>query len=72
MTTTLNKMLIAVAMSGFAVTACEKARVTSENGGRTVEITQHGETRCVLVADKVFCALAKTRAPTRLASAAAI
>ena len=72
MTTPLNKLLIAAALSCFAVTACDKARIATENGGHTVEITQRGETRCVLVDDKVFCAVAKTRAPPRLASAAAI
>ena len=72
MTTTLNKLLIAAALSSLAVTACDKARVTAENGGHTVELTQHGNVRCVLVDDKVFCALAKMRASTRLASAAPI
>ena len=72
MTTTLNKLLIAAALSCIAVTACDSARVTAENGGHTVEITQHGNTRCVLVDNKVFCALARMHAPTRLASSAPI
>ena len=72
MTTTLNKLLIAALLSCLSVTACDKARVTTENGGHTVELTQHGNTRCVLVDNKVFCALAKMRPPTRLASVAEI
>lgn len=72
MTTPLNKLLIAAALSCFSVTACDKARIATENGGHAVEITQHGDIRCVLVDKKVFCALAKMRAPTRLASSAPI
>ena len=68
MTTTLNKLLIAAALSCFAVTACDKARVTTASGGQPVEFTQHGNTSCVLVDNKVFCAPAKMRAPIRLAS----
>ncbi len=72
MTTTLNKLLIAAALSCFAVTACDKARVTTENDGHPVELTQHGNTSCVLVDNRVFCAPAKMRAPIRLAASSAI
>ena len=34
MTTTLNKLFIAATLFCFAVIACDKARVTTENGGR--------------------------------------
>jgi hypothetical protein len=68
MTTTLNKLLIAAALFCFAVTACEKAWVTTDNGGHPVELTQHGNTTCVLVDNRVFCAPAKMRTPMRLAS----
>ncbi len=72
MATTLNKLLIAAALFCFAVSACDKARVTSENCGHQVELTQHGNTSCVLVDNRVFCAPAKMRAPLRMASSAAI
>ena len=72
MTTTLNKLFIAAALFCFAVTACHKARVTTKNGGHPVELTQHANTSCVLVDNKVFCAPAKMRAPIRLAASAAI
>ncbi|HEV8646623.1 MAG TPA: hypothetical protein VGR01_13755 [Burkholderiales bacterium] len=72
MTTTLNKLFIAAALFCFAVTACERAQVTTENGGHPVELTQHGNTACVLVDNKVFCAPAKMRAPVRLVASAAI
>ena len=72
MTTTLNKLFIAAALFGFAVTACDKALVTTENGGREVDLSQHGNTSCVLIDTKVFCAPARMRAPMRLASTSAI
>lgn len=72
MTTTLNKLFIAAALFCLAVTACEKARVTTGNGGHPVELTQHGNTACVLVDNKVFCAPARMRAPVRLVASAAI
>jgi len=72
MTTTLNKLLITAALFCFAVSACDKARVTTENGGHPVELSQHGNTSCVLVDNRVFCAPAKMRAPMRMASSTAI
>ena len=72
MTTNLNKLIITAALFGFAVTACDKAWVTTEHSGRQVELTQHGDTSCVLVDQKVFCAPARLRAPMRLASTTAI
>lgn len=72
MTTTLNKLLIAAALFCFAVTACDKSRVTTENGGHPVELIHHGNISCVLVDNKVFCVPAKMRAPMRLASSTAI
>ena len=70
MTTTLNKLLLAAALPCLAVIACDNARIT--NRGHPVELTQHGNTTCVLVDNKVFCAPARMRAPMRLASSAAI
>ena len=72
MTTTLNKLFIAAALFCFAVTACDKARVATENCRHQVELTQHGNTSCVLVDNRVFCAPAKMRAPMRMASSTAI
>ena len=72
MTTTLNKLFIAAALFCFAVTACDKARVTTEIGAHPVELTQHGNTSCVLVDNKVFCAPAKMRTPIRLVASTAI
>ena len=72
MTTTLNNLLTAVAFSCLAVTACDEARVTTTNVRRPVELTQHGNTSCVLVDNRIFCAPAKMRAPMRVASSTAI
>ncbi len=72
MTTTLNKLLTAAALYCFAVTACDKARVTTDNVGHPVELSQHGDTSCVLVDNKVFCAPARMRAPMRLVASKAI
>ena len=72
MATTLNKLFIAAAFFCFAVTACENAWVTANNGGHPVELTQHGNTTCVLVDNRVFCAPAKMRSPIRLVSSTAI
>ena len=72
MSTTLNELLFAVTLACIAVMACDKARVTTENGGHRVELAQHGNTSCVLVDNKVFCAPAKMRATIGLAASAAI
>jgi len=72
MTTTLNKLLIAAALPCLAVTACDKARVTTDNGGHPVELSQHGSISCVLIDSRVFCAPAKMRAPMRLVFSTAI
>lgn len=72
MTTPLNKLLITAALACIAMTACDKARVTTENGGNPVELTQHGNITCVLLDNRVFCAPAKMRASMRLASSTAI
>lgn len=72
MTTTLNKLFIAAALPCLAVTACDKARVTTENSRHPVELSQHGNISCVLIDSRVFCAPAKMRAPMRLASSTPI
>jgi hypothetical protein len=72
MTTTLNKLLIAAALPCLAVTACDKARVTTDSKGQAVELSQHGNISCVLIDSRVFCAPAKMRAPMRLVFSTAI
>jgi len=72
MTTTLNKLLIVAALPCLAVTACDKARVTTESNGQAVELSQHGNVSCVLIDSRVFCAPAKMRAPMRLVFSTAI
>jgi hypothetical protein len=68
----MNKLFIAAALFCIAVTACHKARVTTENGGHPVELTQHGNSTCVLIDNKVLCVPAKMRKPMWLASSSAI
>ena len=72
MTTSLSRLLVLTALLCFAVTACDKARITSGNGGQAVELTQHGNVTCVLIDSRVFCAQSKMRASMRLASSTAI
>ena len=68
----LRSLLIAAAVSSavvFAVVFAEDTLwTTMDNSKHRVAFTLHGKTSCVLVADKVFCAPAVTRAPIRLAS----
>ncbi len=70
MTTTqfLTGLLIATALSCTAVFAQDSLRVTMESGQQRVEFALHGNTSCVMVDDKIFCAPAVTRAPIKLAS----
>jgi hypothetical protein len=64
----LTGLLIAAALSCTAVFAQDSLRVTMENGQKRVGFALHGNTSCVMVDDKVFCAPAVTRAPVKLAS----
>ena len=71
MTTTLNKVLIAVALSSLAVIACDRpqgARVVKE---QPAEFAESGNARCALVDEQVFCASSRMREPIRQASFAA-
>ncbi len=70
MTTTkiLTGLLIAATLSCTAVFAQDSLRVTMTNGQQRVEFALHGNTSCVMVDDKIFCAPATTRAPIKLAS----
>ena len=67
----LTSLLIAAILSSAVVLAEDTLRTTTtENGQRRVEFTLHGNTSCVLVDDKIFCAPGARRAPIKLASRA--
>ncbi len=70
MTTTkiLTGLLFAAALSCSVVFAQDTLRTTMENGKHRVEFSLHGNTGCVMVDDKIFCAPSATRAPVKLAS----
>jgi hypothetical protein len=67
----LTNLLVAAALSCSIVFAEDTPRATVDNSKHQVVFTLHGKTSCVLVDDKIFCAPATMRAPTRLASSAA-
>ncbi len=64
----LTSLLFAAALSCSVVFAQDTLRTTMENGKRRVEFSLHGNTGCVMVDEKVFCAPGVTRAPVKLAS----
>ena len=66
-----TSLLIAATLSSAVVFGEETPRTATETGKHRVEFTLHGNTRCVLVDDKVFCAPGTMRAPIKLASTAA-
>jgi hypothetical protein len=70
MTTTkiLTSLLLTAALSCSVVFAQDTLRTTMDNGKHRVEFSLHGNTGCVMVDDKIFCAPAATRAPIKLAS----
>lgn len=70
MTTTkiLTGLLIAATLSCSVVFAQDSLRVSMGNGQQRVEFALHGNTSCVMVDDKIFCAPAVPRAPIKLAS----
>ena len=70
MTTTkiLTSLLLTAALSCSVVFAQDTLRTTMDNGKHRVEFSLHGNTGCVMVEDKIFCAPAATRAPIKLAS----
>ena len=72
MTTTkiLTSLLLTAALSCSVVFAQDTLRTTMDNGKHRVEFSLHGNTGCVMVDDKIFCAPAHTRAPVKLASTA--
>ena len=70
MTTTkiLTSLLLTAALSCSVVFAQDTLRTTMDNGKHRVEFSLHGNTGCVMVDNKIFCAPAATRAPIKLAS----
>ena len=68
MTTTLNKVLIAAALSSLAVTACDKPQGTRMAEAQPAEFAESGNTGCALVEEQVFCASSRMREPIRQAS----
>ena len=70
MTTTqiVTSLLTAAALSCSVVFAQDTLRTSMENGKHRVEFSLHGNTGCVMVDDKIFCAPAVNRAPIKLAS----
>ena len=64
----LSSLLIAAAVSSAVVFAEDTLRTTVDNSKHRAAFALHGKTSCVLVADKVSCAPAVTRAPIRLVS----
>ena len=71
MTTTLNKVLIAAALSSLAVIACDRPQGTRMAEEQPSEFAETGNTRCALVDQQVFCASSRMREPIRQASFAA-
>jgi hypothetical protein len=70
MTTTkiLTGLLTAATLSCSVGFAQDNPRVSTKNGQQRVGFALHGNTSCVMVDDKIFCAPAVTRAPIKLAS----
>ena len=71
MTTTLNKVLIAAALSSLAVIACDRPQGTKMAKEQPAEFAESGNARCALVDEQVFCASSRMREPIRQASFAA-
>ena len=63
-------VLLTAALSCSVVFAQGNIRVTKANDQHRVQFALHGNTSCVMVDDKIFCAPGFTRAPIKLASTA--
>ena len=68
MTTTLNKVLIAAALSSLATIACDRTHGTKMADEQPTELAESGNTRCALVDEQVFCASSRLREPIRQAA----
>jgi len=64
----LTSLTVAAAFLCSAAFAEDTLKVRMEDGKQRVEFALHGKSSCVMLDNKIFCAPATTRAPTRLAS----
>ena len=64
----LTSLAVSTTLLCSAAFAAETLKVSMEGGKQRVEVALHGKTSCVMLDDKIFCAPATNRAPTRLAS----
>ena len=64
----LTGLTVTTALLCSAAFAADARKISVEDGKQRVEFALHGKTSCVMLGDKIFCAPATTRAPTRLAS----
>jgi hypothetical protein len=71
---TMNTTRLLTSLTVTATLLCSTAfaadtlKVSMEDGKQRVEFALHGKTSCVMLDNKIYCAPATTRAPTRLAS----
>ena len=64
----LTSLLIVGALTFSVVVAQETLRVSTVNGKQHVDSALHGDTRCVKLDGRIFCAHATLRLPIKLAS----
>ena len=64
----LTGLTVTATLLCSAAFAADTLKVSMEDGKQRVEFALHGKTSCVMLGDRIFCAPATTRAPTRLAS----
>ena len=64
----LTSLTVTATFLCSAAFAADTLKAGMENGKQRVEFALHGKTSCVMLDNKIFCAPATTRAPTRLAS----
>ena len=64
----LTSLFIAAALTLSVVVAKETLRVSADNGSQHVDSALHGETNCVKLDGRIFCAHANLRLPIKLAS----
>ena len=67
----LTSLIVTATLLCSAAFAADTLKVSMEDGKQRVEFALHGKTSCVMLDNKIYCAPATTRAPTRLASSTA-
>ena len=67
----LTSLTVTTVLLCSAAFAASTLKVGMEDGKQRVEFALHGKTSCVMLDNKIYCAPATTRAPTRLAFSAA-